>query len=152
MKSEELGVWSEGYTQHFTLPLLTPNTRLDKSPESRYNEQANGVWRSLVSRLVRVQETSGSNPDTPTKSSESAFMRVPMISFNGRDSNNQIGALQNVLNKKTHRSTPKRVVNHFPAVFWCKYYVVFTPVTRMRCMFYLFFHSCAFVLRSPNNH
>ena len=40
---------------------------LDKCPESRYNEQANGVWRSLVSRLVRVQETSGSNPDTPTK-------------------------------------------------------------------------------------
>ena len=27
---------------------------------------ANGVWRSLVSRLVRVQEASGSNPDTPT--------------------------------------------------------------------------------------
>ncbi len=26
-----------------------------------------GVWRSLVSRLVRVQEASGSNPDTPTK-------------------------------------------------------------------------------------
>ena len=40
---------------------------LDKCPESSYNEQANGVWRSLVSRLVRVQETSGSNPDTPTK-------------------------------------------------------------------------------------
>ena len=28
-----------------------------------------GVWRSLVSRLVRVQEASGSNPDTPTKKS-----------------------------------------------------------------------------------
>ena len=25
------------------------------------------MWRSLVSRLVRVQEASGSNPDTPTK-------------------------------------------------------------------------------------
>ena len=25
------------------------------------------MWRSLVSRLVRVQETSGSNPDTPTR-------------------------------------------------------------------------------------
>ena len=25
-----------------------------------------GVWRSLVSRLVRDQEASGSNPDTPT--------------------------------------------------------------------------------------
>ncbi len=32
-----------------------------------------GVWRSLVSRLVRVQEASGSNPDTPTKNPESAF-------------------------------------------------------------------------------
>ena len=45
---------------------------LDKRPESRYNEQANGVWRSLVSRLVRVQETSGSNPDTPTKKGKNA--------------------------------------------------------------------------------
>ena len=25
-----------------------------------------GVWRSLVSRLVRVQEAAGSNPATPT--------------------------------------------------------------------------------------
>ena len=32
-----------------------------------------GVWRSLVSRLVRVQEASGSNPDTPTRNPESAF-------------------------------------------------------------------------------
>ena len=32
-----------------------------------YNDLAIGVWRSLVSRLVRVQEASGSNPDTPTK-------------------------------------------------------------------------------------
>ena len=31
-----------------------------------YNDLAIGVWRSLVSRLVRVQEASGSNPDTPT--------------------------------------------------------------------------------------
>ncbi len=30
-----------------------------------------GVWRSLVSRLVRVQEASGSNPDTPTKKESS---------------------------------------------------------------------------------
>ena len=28
-----------------------------------------GVWRSLVSRLVRVQEAVGSNPATPTMSS-----------------------------------------------------------------------------------
>lgn len=46
---------------------------LDKHPESRYNRLANGVWRSLVSRLVRVQETSGSNPDTPTKNVGIAF-------------------------------------------------------------------------------
>ena len=32
-----------------------------------YNKLDFGVWRSLVSRLVRVQEASGSNPDTPTK-------------------------------------------------------------------------------------
>ena len=31
-----------------------------------YNIIRIGVWRSLVSRLVRVQEASGSNPDTPT--------------------------------------------------------------------------------------
>ena len=31
-----------------------------------YNTLDFGVWRSLVSRLVRVQEASGSNPDTPT--------------------------------------------------------------------------------------
>ena len=52
-------------------PLLTLNSSLsalgvDKHPKSRYNRLADGVWRSLVSRLVRVQETSGSNPDTPT--------------------------------------------------------------------------------------
>ena len=39
----------------------------------QYNIRAIGVWRSLVSRLVRVQEASGSNPDTPTKNLESAF-------------------------------------------------------------------------------
>ena len=41
---------------------------LDKTKEYLYNNQARfGVWRSLVSRLVRDQEASGSNPDTPTK-------------------------------------------------------------------------------------
>ena len=35
----------------------------------RYNILDFGVWRSLVSRLVRVQEASGSNPDTPTMAS-----------------------------------------------------------------------------------
>ena len=40
--------------------------RLDKIVYSFYNVLANGVWRSLVSRLVRVQEAGGSNPPTPT--------------------------------------------------------------------------------------
>ena len=31
------------------------------------------MWRSLVSRLVRVQEASGSNPDTPTKKEDCLF-------------------------------------------------------------------------------
>ena len=44
---------------------------LDNAYKFHYNTQAIGVWRSLVSRLVRVQEASGSNPDTPTKKMES---------------------------------------------------------------------------------
>ena len=40
---------------------------LDNHSKNHYNNLAIGVWRSLVSRLVRVQEASGSNPDTPTK-------------------------------------------------------------------------------------
>ena len=39
---------------------------IDISENNRYNILDFGVWRSLVSRLVRVQEASGSNPDTPT--------------------------------------------------------------------------------------
>ena len=40
---------------------------LDNITFIHYNVIVIGVWRSLVSRLVRVQEASGSNPDTPTK-------------------------------------------------------------------------------------
>ena len=40
--------------------------RLDTLPIIEYNSKAIGVWRSLVSRLVRVQEAAGSNPATPT--------------------------------------------------------------------------------------
>ena len=43
---------------------------IDISENNRYNILDFGVWRSLVSRLVRVQEASGSNPDTPTKNPE----------------------------------------------------------------------------------
>ena len=39
---------------------------IDNSCFFHYNTKVIGVWRSLVSRLVRVQEASGSNPDTPT--------------------------------------------------------------------------------------
>ena len=46
---------------------------LDSASFFHYNIRVIGVWRSLVSRLVRVQEASGSNPDTPTKIPESAF-------------------------------------------------------------------------------
>ena len=45
---------------------------LDKYQKPGYNILDFGVWRSLVSRLVRVQEASGSNPDTPTINRESA--------------------------------------------------------------------------------
>ena len=41
--------------------------RVDRWLFSGYNVRVDGVWRSLVSRLVRVQEASGSNPDTPAK-------------------------------------------------------------------------------------
>ena len=37
------------------------------------------MWRSLVSRLVRVQEASGSNPDTPTKKHRIGF--IPVLFF-----------------------------------------------------------------------
>ena len=40
---------------------------LDITSFFHYNVLAIGVWRSLVSRLVRVQEAAGSNPATPTK-------------------------------------------------------------------------------------
>ena len=46
---------------------------LDKRPLRRYNSYAFGVWRSLVSRLVRVQEAVGSNPATPTNK-ETSFV------------------------------------------------------------------------------
>ena len=46
---------------------------LDNKEYFPYNVVVIGVWRSLVSRLVRVQEASGSNPDTPTKKQGRAF-------------------------------------------------------------------------------
>ena len=44
--------------------------RLDRKPFPHYNKWAIGVWRSLVSRLVRVQEAAGSNPATPTRETD----------------------------------------------------------------------------------
>ena len=46
--------------------------RLDTLPIIEYNSKAIGVWRSLVSRLVRVQEAAGSNPATPTNKGKNA--------------------------------------------------------------------------------
>ena len=47
---------------------------LDKGAANAYNIFAFGVWRSLVSRLVRDQEATGSNPVTPTKNPVTTFV------------------------------------------------------------------------------
>ena len=57
---------------------------LDRSGYFEYNVMVNGVWRSLVSRLVRVQEASGSNPDTPTKIEYSCPAGVWILYFHIR--------------------------------------------------------------------
>ena len=63
------------YTDYFQI-------YLDKVGLFQYNNMAIGVWRSLVSRLVRVQEASGSNPDTPTNKTERASaLSVLIIEF-----------------------------------------------------------------------
>ena len=53
---------------------------LDITAFFHYNVLAIGVWRSLVSRLVRVQEAAGSNPATPTKRNDS-FRQKAVVSF-----------------------------------------------------------------------
>ena len=52
---------------------------LDNGEIIHYNTSVNGVWRSLVSRLVRVQEASGSNPDTPTMQSVLIGSEYPVM-------------------------------------------------------------------------
>ena len=52
---------------------------LDKWEKCAYNIHAFGVWRSLVSRLVRDQEASGSNPDTPTMQSVLIGSEYPVM-------------------------------------------------------------------------
>ena len=52
---------------------------LDNGEIIHYNTRVNGVWRSLVSRLVRVQEASGSNPDTPTMQSVLIGSEYPVM-------------------------------------------------------------------------
>ena len=52
---------------------------LDNREIIHYNTRVNGVWRSLVSRLVRVQEASGSNPDTPTMQSVLIGSEYPVM-------------------------------------------------------------------------
>ena len=49
-------------------------TGLDKEQNIHYNSLAIGVWRSLVSRMVRVHEAAGSNPATPTKNPVTTFV------------------------------------------------------------------------------
>ncbi len=62
---------------------------LDNCLFFQYNVKVNGVWRSLVSRLVRVQEASGSNPDTPTiKKRTASAVLFFMVRVSKRDSNN----------------------------------------------------------------
>ena len=56
---------------------------LDNLSKFHYNTLAIGVWRSLVSRLVRVQEASGSNPDTPTKNKRAAFAALLFLIYVG---------------------------------------------------------------------
>ena len=51
--------------------------------ELHYNGEVIGVWRSLVSRLVRVQEASGSNPDTPTKIPVTTFVVAGIFFVSG---------------------------------------------------------------------
>ena len=53
---------------------------LDNAGIIHYNGLAIGVWRSLVSRLVRVQEAAGSNPATPTKRNDS-IRQEAVVSF-----------------------------------------------------------------------
>ena len=52
---------------------------LDIASVFHYNIVVIGVWRSLVSRLVRVQEASGSNPDTPTKIKRAAMAALLIL-------------------------------------------------------------------------
>ena len=59
----------------------TVKCALDKRWVFSYNKQAIGVWRSLVSRLVRVQEASGSNPDTPTIKEPTFVFRQVWVLF-----------------------------------------------------------------------
>ena len=48
-----------------------------------------GAWRSLVSRLVRVQEAPGSNPGAPTKMKRAASAALFVLKW-VRDSNDQM--------------------------------------------------------------
>ncbi len=59
------------------------NLPLDINQNIQYNIKAIGVWRSLVSRLVRVQEASGSNPDTPTKIPVTTYMVTEIFFVSG---------------------------------------------------------------------
>ena len=66
-KTENFGFQSFFFVSVVFPFLFLTISSIDISFFIQYNILRIGVWRSLVSRLVRVQEASGSNPDTPTK-------------------------------------------------------------------------------------
>ena len=68
------------------IPHFFPFSHLTFPHNTSIIERLIGVWRSLVSRLVRVQEAWGSNPHTPTKDeplSGSSFCFSETIRFAG---------------------------------------------------------------------
>ena len=59
------------------------------------------MWRSLVSRLVRVQEASGSNPDTPTKIPVTAFVVAGFLHFPYKTGDIMIKKIKEFVAKET---------------------------------------------------
>ena len=67
------------------------------------------MWRSLVSRLVRVQEASGSNPDTPTKR-RSSFLGRPFIFIVNGDNPRPLGRHPRAVSAKQRASGGIRLI------------------------------------------
>ena len=77
------------------------NTRntLDRNGVCTYNIMAIGAWRSLVSRLVRVQEAPGSNPGAPTMESRLVHARRLFIFVYG---GSDFGTVEKIENDADH--------------------------------------------------